>query len=327
MLKLRCSVVLVSLLAGGGSHAGEFKVDFVRIEDRKAVLATVEPVKMLVARARIGGTLVTLKAHEGANAEAGEPLAVIADEKLALQIRGLDSRIQSQDAQREKAVLDFNRIDELFRRGAASQSQVDQAKTALDMATRQRAALDADRDVIVQQAAEGTVLAPGAGRILSVPVAEGMVVMPGEVVATLAEDRYILRMELPERHARFMRPGDKVTIGARGEAEALMALEPGEGRIGKVLIVYPEIKGGRVVADVAVDGLGDYFVGERTRVLVPTGMRDTLMVPRAALIRRAGIDFVRLADGRELVVKTGESRDDSVEILSGLVSGDVVVTP
>ena len=93
--------------------------------------------------------------------------------------------------------------------------------------------------------------------------------LPGETIATLAEDHYILRLQLPERHARFMRAGDAVQIGARG----LQTSERARKREGRVRIVYPEIQGGRVIADVEVDGLGDYFVGERTRVYVTTGKR------------------------------------------------------
>ena len=168
-----------------------------------------------------------------------------------------------------------------MRRGVNSQMQLDQARTALDVAERTLAAMRSDRDVIMQQAAEGAVLAPGAGRVLTVPVSEGRVVLPGETIATLAEDNYILRLSLPERHARFMRAGDKVLIAARGDQT-----EAGETmRKGKVRLVYPEIQGGRVIADVDVEGLGDYFVGERTRVYVATGKRETIVVPAAYVYR------------------------------------------
>ena len=114
---------------------------------------------------------------------------------------------------------------------------------------------------------EGAVLAPGAGRVLSVPVSEGRVVLPGETIATIAEDNYILRLLLPERHAQIMRAGD-----ARADRRArLQDNGPEQRREGGVRLVYPEIQGGRVIADVEVAGLGDYFVGERTRVYVTTG--------------------------------------------------------
>lgn len=323
MKKFVLSLVILGGFAAHPAISGEFLVESTKIDDRKAVIATVEPEKMLLARARIGGTVVTLKAKEGMMATAGEDLAVVVDQKLALQIKGIDQRIQSQEAQRLKAEADFNRVNELAKNGTASQAMLDQAKAALDVATRQLNALNADRDVIIQQTAEGTVRAPDTGRVLTVPVAEGTVVMPGETIATLAEDNYILRIELPERHARFMREGDVVQIAARGETDEAST----SAKSGVVRTVYPEIKGGRVIADVAVDKLGDYFVGERTRVYVSTGTRETLLVPRASIVERAGIEFVRLTDNRDIIVKLGEVHDDKIEVLSGLKSGDRLVMP
>lgn len=320
---MRLIVSLSLLLAlSCGARAGEFTVKPVEIDDRKAVIGTVEPAHQLVARARIGGTIVQLGAREGDQVQAGAEIARVVDQKLALQMQALDSRIKSQQAQRDQAQLDFDRVSELMRRGVSTQTQFDQARTALDVASRNLAAMQSDRDVIVQQTAEGAVLAPGAGRVLTVPVSAGRVLMPGETVATIAEDQYILRLQLPERHAQFMRAGDKVLIGARGFEGGKQATQSGVVRL-----VYPEITGGRVVADVDVPGLGDYFIGERTRVYVSTGKRSTLIVPPSAVYERAGVKFVKLKGGVEVVVQPGDAGPEGVEILSGLQPGDVVVTP
>lgn len=306
-----------------GANAGEITIRVAPVEDLKAVVASVEPAHQLTARARIGGTVSALKIKEGDDVAGGAEIASIVDQKLFLQMQALDQRIRSQQAQRDKAQTDFDRAQELFRRGVYTKALFDHAKTALDVADRNLAALRSDRSVIEQQAAEGSVRAPGAGRVLTIPVSVGRVVMPGETIATIAEDKYILRLQLPERHARFMRAGDKVEIGARG----LHAEAGGERKQGRVRIVYPEIQGGRVIADVDVVGLGDYFVGERARVYVTTGKRDTIIIPRNAVYRRAGVDFVRLASGEEVVIQLGEAHGDDVEILSGLHDGDVVSTP
>ncbi len=319
----RIFILLAAMAAAPAARAGEVTVHVAPIDDMKAVVATVEPVHQLVARARIGGTVTTLKVKEGDTVAAGAEIAAVADQKLFLQMQALDQRIRSQQAQRDKAKADFDRAQELLRRGVSTKVMFDQAKTALDVADRNLSALQSDRSVIEQQAAEGSVKAPGPGRILTVPVSVGRVVMPGEVIATLAEDNYILRLQLPERHARFMRAGDRVELGERG----LHANDRGARKEGRVRLVYPEIQGGRVVADVDVKGLGDYFVGERARVYVTTGKRDAILAPRAAVYRRAGVDFVKLANGAEVVVQTGDAHGEAIEILSGLHDGDVVVTP
>ena len=100
-----------------------------------------------------------------------------------------------------------------------------------------------------------------------------------------------------------------------------------ELRRGKVILVYPEIDQGRVIADVKVEGLGDYFVGERTRVYVATGTRPALVIPEDYLYRRFGVDYVKLKDGAEVVVQPGLAVEGGLEILAGLKTGDVVAKP
>ena len=315
--------VLAICLSANGFAGESFTVQQQDVTDTKAVIATVEPMRQLVARARIGGTISSLTVKEGDTIAAGQEIAVVADQKLILQMQALDSRILSVQAQRNLAKIEFDRVAELQKRGVSTLTQLDQARTNLDVANRTLEAIQSDRNVLAQQTVEGAVLAPGAGRILSVAVSEGRVVMPGEVIAILAEDKYILRLQLPERHARFMRAGGVVQIDGRGvEAES-----PDDKRQGKIRLIYPQIQGGRVIADVDVEGLGDYFVGERTRVYVETGKRKAILIPQDYIFRRAGMNYVHLQSGAEIVVQPGESHDSNVEILSGLNGGDVLSKP
>jgi RND family efflux transporter MFP subunit len=303
--------------------AAQQAVALKQVEDRKAVIATVEPIRELVARSRIGGTITTLAVREGDRAAAGDRIALVVDPKLALQIKALDSRMQAQSAAREQAEIDYGRLQQLRASGTVSQAQLDQARTRLEAAERTLQALRSDREVVEQQSVEGAVLAPGAGRVLKVPVSVGSVVLPGETIATLAADNYILRLQLPERHARFLKPGDTILVGARG----LQQQEQETLRRGKVRLVYPQIDQGRVIADAEVEGLGDYFVGERTRVYVATGLREALVVPSNYVYRRFGVSYLKLKDGREVVVQVGLPVDGGVEILAGVKQGDQVVAP
>lgn len=320
-------LALTMLLAGGlaaGAHAGEaVTVKKQTIDDRKAVIATVQTSRLLLARARIGGTVGDLTVREGSQVKAGDRIALVGDPKIIFQLKALDARIDSQRAERDQAKITLDRTNELRRSGVATQAALDDARTKLDVAERTLAALRADREVIAQRSAEGAVLAPGDGRVLTVPVAEGSVVQDGETIATIAAAHYILRLQLPERHARFMAEGDAVAVGSRGlQAESAETL-----RTGRVVKVYPEIEQGRVVADIEVAGIGDYFVGERTRVYVSTGQRQAIVLPEACLYRRFGVDYAKLQDGREVTVQRGLPVSGGVEILSGLREGDVVASP
>ena len=60
-----------------------------------------------------------------------------------------------------------------------------------------------------------------------------------------------------------------------------------------------------------------------------TGKRKAIVIPAAYVYRRAGVNYVQLADGDEIVVQPGEDarRTRTVEILSGLADGDMVVAP
>jgi membrane fusion protein, multidrug efflux system len=316
------SVVLIASLLP--ALAQEATVERRMVDDRKAVIATVEPVHEVVARSRIGGTITALTVKEGDEVSTGDRIGVVVDQKLLLQMRALDSRIEAQQAERDQAQIDFTRAQELRRTGVASQSQLDQARTRLDVAERTLQALRSDRGVVEQQSAEGAVLAPEAGRVLRVPVQPGSVVLAGETILSIATKHYILRLQLPERHARFIEAGDTILVGARGLAAAE---DPEALRPGRVVLVYPEIESGRVIADVAVDGLGDYFVGERTRVYVVTGTRPALVIPEGYLYRRFGVDYVKLEDGAEIVVQPGLPVAGGIEILAGLKAGDVVKKP
>jgi RND family efflux transporter MFP subunit len=303
--------------------AAEYKVDTVAIDDVKAVFATVESTDVIPARARIGGTIAGLVVDEGQMVHAGEKIANIGDAKLGIETQAQEARIASAAAEREKAKLDLERAQKLKASGAVSQARLDDAQTRYEVASRQVSALQAERAVVVQRSAEGAVQAPANGRVLKVNVTNGSVVMPGEAVATIAVENYLLRLQLPERHARFLSKGTSVKVGDRGQKSDGEIL-----REGTVVQVYPQIDQGRVIADVKVDGLSGYFVGERARVYISTGVRDGFLVPPDFLFRRFGLTYAKLKDGPDVVVQPGQSmQDGTVEILSGLKAGDILVTP
>lgn len=308
------SLCLVSL-----AEAGSLVVQPVTVPELKAVYGRVEARDSLAARARVGGTLISLDVSEGDMVKAGQRIAVVRDDKIEFQVSALDAQLKALAAQLQNAEAELGRGQTLVEKGVTTSQRLDQLRTQVDVFRNQIAAAEAQRQVVVQQGAEGDVLAPVDGKVLTVPVTKGSVLMAGETVITLGGGGFFLRLSIPERHAALLKEG------------ASLAVETVDGVLeGRLAKVYPQIQGGRVTADVEVSGLPTDFVDARLLVRVPVGTRQALLVPAAAIHSRSGIDTVRVAsDGEETshTVVLGERHGEEVEILSGLSAGDAVVLP
>ncbi len=330
------SVLLLVLSISAGivpAVASDLVVKSITVPDMKAVFGQVESMRVIPARARIGGSIRGIRVTEGDQVKEGQIVAVVVDDKLALERNAANAKIEALNAQLENARTELDRAQQLLARGVATQARIDQARTQFDVTVNQVAAAQAEKAVVEQRAREGEVLAPADGRILTVPVTLGSVILPGEAIARIASGRYYLRLSLPERHAAEIRQDALVRIGRRGLSPAVSGDLAG-ARPGRVAKVYPEIAGGRVIADVEVEDIGDYFVNERTLVWIPIARRSVIAVPARAITTRHGIDYVRIVTGSgslEVAVILGEAipADDGprVEVLTGLRDGDRIVMP
>ena len=290
---------------GAAAAAEVFEVKERGVDDLKAVYATVRSTDEINARVRTGGTVASLAISRGSEVHVGDILATVADEKLALKMKSIDAQIVGLTSRAETARVELQRQEQLAQKGFAASAKLDEARAASEVASNALKSAQAERAVLTKQVQEGEVLAPANGRVLTLPVTAGTVVMPGETIAKIAANAYVLRLELPERHARFIQKGDPVVIGSR-------ELSGSDAPIGKgtITLVYPELQDGHVIANAQAEGLGKYFVGERVLVWIAAGKRQEIVVPRAYLFRRFGLDYARLEekDGKtiDIVVQLGQ---------------------
>ena len=214
------------------------------VADEKAVFATVESAKIVPARARIGGTIVQLAVRQGDRVEQDQAVATVADKKLTLQIDALDAQIAGLKAELTKAKTDLARAQELYSHGTASKVTLDTAQTAFDVATESLKARTAERSVVEQQITEGTVLAPAAGRVLTVR-------LPRERWSWQANRSPLLRNRIS--CCGYVSPSGTLAFCGRAIQSASMAKISARGaKIGIIELVYPQIENGHVVADATV---------------------------------------------------------------------------
>ena len=322
-------VAALALLAQRALAQETFIVAPQMVADEKAVFATVESANVVPARARIGGTVVELTVKEGDEVKQGQVVATVGDEKLALQMKSLDAQIAGLEAQVAQAQTDLTRDEDLFRAGTIPKTTLDQARTAFNVASNALKARTAERSVIQQQVTEGNVLAPTVR-----PRAEGA-----------GDDRHGDPAGRDRRHrggAEFRaapaRAGAACPLPQGRRSSAHRRRGAGRQAARNSAPSSWSIRRSRTAASSptpTVAGLGDYFVGERVRVWVSAGERDSVIVPASFIVTRFGIDYARVRKGHEVIdVPVQRGRElprpdmpDALEILSGLKAGDVLVRP
>ncbi len=324
LLRLTFAATVFSALLVGMAAGQPIILKPQQVIDYKSVYGTVEARDVVPARARIGGTIVSLKVSEGDNVTTGQVLATIVDDKIDFQLRGLDAQLRALQSTYDNAVAELKRSEELITRGATTIQRRDALQTRVDVAYNNITAARQSRKVLEQQRADGAVVAPEAGRVVTVPLTKGAVVLPGETVATIGVGGYFLRLAIPERYRQTLRQGTAISIGTGRQTAQ-----------GTLVKIYPQIENGRVIADVTVPYLENELLKSRILVRIPIATRSVLVVPLKAVETRFGLDLVRVGDdqetARQRVVLLGQRRKidgrDFVEILGGLDTGDKVLVP
>lgn len=304
--------------AAAGERLVVQRVEIAQLTPLSAEIATRDQAE---ASPRIAGTLVELRIREGDQVVKGQLVARVVDTRLDHETGALAAQAAAAAAEAEAARAELTRIEYLYRRGVYAKARLDQVRASARSAEARLRAARELRSASAAAAGQGAILAPATGRVLRADVPEGSVVAPGISVATITAGPPVLRLEVPESLARTLRPGAAVMIEDNGR---------GERRAGVIAELYPAVSGGRVRADAVMPGLSSELVGRRVTVLVETGMRSGILVPRRFVSTRFGIDYVDLAgkDGSAMAVpvQTAPARDPAaIEILAGVNAGDMLV--
>jgi RND family efflux transporter MFP subunit len=296
--------------------------------DYKTVSAVLTNRDVGDARARIGGTLARLLVREGDLVRRGQAVALISDQRLALEAQAGAANVAAAEAVAGRARADLGRYQILFERGFVAQARIDQVQADSRAADAQLRAARAQREALSEVIAQGRVLAPSDGRVTRAAIPQGAVVMAGDIIVAIATGAPVLRIELPEADARVLRQGQDIRLlgSEDGGASAPVLV--------RVRQIYPAVENGRVTADLDAQTLPSGFIGARVRVLIPVGERRTIIIPARYIVTRFGVDYVRLERAGGAVIETPVQRGgavptdeipDGIEILSGLNQGDAIV--
>jgi RND family efflux transporter MFP subunit len=238
----------------------------------------------------------------------------------------------------EEARLNRERTARLVREGVQAQAEMDRAESAFKVAeSRYQDALEEMRNrqsvlsqrrvelnIANQQLAETTLYAPYDGAVRERRANAGEYLTAGAPVLTIVQVHPLrLRVEVPEREARGIRPGLPVKVLVEGDAQSyagrVARLSPAFQEQSRTLIIEAEVENqhGRLRP-------GSFAKAE----LQTTSSTTAVTVPASAVVTFAGIQKVfTVKDGKavERNVVVGHRTPEWVEITEGLQADEPVI--
>jgi RND family efflux transporter MFP subunit len=233
----------------------------------------------------------------------------------------LKSRLQARHpnelaAARQQAENDLKRATDLIQQKILSQSEFDNAQSKFRMA----AAAEAEAKTLLGYT---EIVAPFAGVITRKLADVGDLAAPGKPLIEI-EDPSALQMEadVPDGIAANIQQGSRLAIRV-GSADAELT--------GVVREIAPVADPNSRTFHVKLDlpPTAGLMPGQFARLAVPVGDSRTIRVPAAAVIQRGQMElvFVVVNGKAQLrIVRIGKRVADECEVVSGLNSGDQIVT-
>ena len=266
----------------------------------------------------------------------------LATQRLTQQAAIASARAASSDASRQATMLtslgkqrlvSLNEMAQANERATEQSAKLDAERARLQvmdgsMARQialQRSEVQRARSIAEFQAARVAsmrVRAPEDGVLQTLPLELGQWVVPGQVLATLAQPgRLKAVLRVPETQARDVVPGQEVAVDTRNGIAK-----------GRVVRVDPTVQNGTVTVEVALDG--PLPRGARADLSVDGTIEierlpDVLHVGRPAIAQGESVDLFKLEpDGKHATrvrVKLGRTSVNAVQVLQGLRVGDRVI--
>ncbi|WP_017730661.1 efflux RND transporter periplasmic adaptor subunit [Nafulsella turpanensis] len=260
----------------------------------------------------MAGKITRISFEEGEYVKKGQPLIYLNDDELQAQLERLNytRKLYEQSEERQRKLLE---------REAISQEEYDIALNELKTNV-------ADIKVVEAQLEKSIVRAPFSGTIGLREVSEGSYVTPADNIATLVSiDPVKVEFSVPERYANEVGVGDQIAFTRSENSDVV--------RTGKVYAVEPRINTEtRTLTMRALSENDDrkLLPGMFVRIkLVLDVNENSIMVPAQALIPEMnGYKVYVVEEGKavEKRVDTGVRTSSQVEVTSGLVAGDSVLT-
>ena len=300
---------------GGARTRGPIQADGFLVQPRPVsenveVPGTLLPEEETELRAEVSGRVVNLDMPEGVAVPKGKLLVKLFDGDLRAQLRKLEVQLQIAEKSEE-------RLSELLKISGISQQDYDLAQLNVEN-------LKVDIEATKIAIAKTEIRAPYAGRLGLRYISLGSYLSPNDIVTSISQvDRLKLEFAIPEKYAKSIAPGDKVSFRVDGgqlpHQATVVATENSVDVTTRTLMVRALV----------TEGHRELVPGIFAKVNLQLGKSDAaLMIPTQAVIPQARGKQVILYRKDSVLfreVETGIRDSAYVQITNGLQAGDTVI--
>lgn len=293
----------------------------------RVVPGAVVPDEQAQIASRLTGFVHDLKVKEGDHVKKGQVLFTVDPTDVKSQIAQAEAAYRQAKAALEDALADYERFKKLYKEESVSKQQFDKVRLQYQVAQQNLAAAKAAYDQAKAQLKYAHVKAPFDGVVVKKMAANGDLAAPGKPLLILEnlETMSVKTQVAADLYAR-LHAGDEATMWiegidhpVKGEIYTLVSAADPRTRTHTVKITLPK-------------ALKNINSGTFARVSFKVGERQTVMIPAQAIVVRAGITGVFVADQDGTVhfrmIRPGKQVGDQVEVLAGLSLGErIVVSP
>ncbi len=293
-------------------------------------IGTVATIQSVALKSRIETMIDSVKFEDGARVNAGDVLFNLDARQIDAQISQAEGVVTKDQAQLAGAERDLARYSDLIGKGATPQTNVDNAKTAVDTARGTLLADQAMLENLKVQKSYTVIRAPISGRISAAAVKVGNFVRPSDngAIATINQMApvYVV-FALPQRYLAELRDGM-----AAGTTKVIATM-PGAKKAETGTVAMIENTVDATTGMVTVRGIMDNTsetLWPGTIVTTKLIMRDenAVTVPSVAVQRSQAGDYVYVVkDGKAVTQPVTVSRTTGGRsvIAAGLAGSEIVV--
>ncbi|MBI5756107.1 MAG: efflux RND transporter periplasmic adaptor subunit [Nitrospirae bacterium] len=229
----------------------------------------------------VDGLVETVNFEEGRKIEKGETLVKLNADLLQKTIQAAQASYEKVIVDIEKAKIDLQRIERLYREGLAPEQEYDEHRFNVLGKEKMAESLKAEMERLEAGLVRKVIKAPISGVILQRRADIGEWLSPGSPVVTIAgSDVVDIVVNVPEEVLRFIVPGQTVRVESGGREIT-----------GEVFTVIPkgDIATRTFPVKIRVQNNRYLMEGMDAKVILPIGKkRRSLIVPRDAVITIPG---------------------------------------